>query len=133
MIRYTTEIDTSKENIDDTKDFLINECGIQKEDITDEIIYERLYFDKEGEFDWFITDIEYYDRKYHYSYTISGELGLWDGIHEIIPTTVDSLKQAIMKCIKDHDNFEISGDELNKIDVLVHHHDGTNHFVITKV
>lgn len=67
------------------------------------------------------------------NFVITGNLGLWDGSHEIIPVVMNGLVDTIMKCvsgrgIEDYDVF-INDDE-DYITVHAKHHDGTNVFEI---
>lgn len=64
---------------------------------------------------------------------ISGELGLWDGSHEICPVVVSSLTAAIRKCNGSSiEAIEVEFDD-GVINVKAHHHDGTNKFSIRRM
>ena len=66
---------------------------------------------------------------------INGVLGLWDGKHTIQETPCEDLRSAIQKCIGQDgelmslDDIEFDGETVS---LSVHHHDGVNHFEITK-
>ena len=81
---------------------------------------------------------------------ITGTLGLWYGNPEIDPVFVESeseyhhatkqrsyssaLRLAIQKCAEGMDNVECYlNDETGCVEVIGHHHDGTNHFHIHKL
>ena len=60
---------------------------------------------------------------------IVGSLGLWDGKHEIMPTLVYGLDNAISKCIGNADDCKIYIED-NTIKISAYHHDGTNTFSV---
>lgn len=62
---------------------------------------------------------------------IQGELGLWDGKHQIRPERCANLYVAIQKCLQDYN--VIAEDGYGNLIVCAHHHDGVNRFVIKKV
>ena len=62
---------------------------------------------------------------------IDGNLGLWDGRHKIRPEEEDSWKEAIDRCLKNMDSFEIYQAGNWTVYIDAHHHDGTNHFKLT--
>ena len=76
-------------------------------------------------FKYNINDISENDRPC----LISGELGLWDGNHEIAPVKCRNLRKAINKCIGSCDYFEVEF-ENGVIHVAGYHHDGVNVFDI---
>ena len=67
---------------------------------------------------------------------ITGELGLWDGTHTIIPVMMDMAADP-MKVIQKftlNSQFEMTiGYDKEGLFVTVHHHDGTNRFHIKEV
>lgn len=99
--------------------------------------------DSDAYYDWvgIMRNDDYYDFiegiKYIEGYDepciISGKLGLWDGEHEIQPVPMTSLLSAIHKCNgQDIEAIEV---KFNKgaIEVEARHHDGTNHFTISRL
>lgn len=61
---------------------------------------------------------------------ITGTLGLWHGIKEIIPTECDNIFNAINKCLnQDIDDIIIKYDN-NKYILDCYHHDGINHLIL---
>ena len=64
---------------------------------------------------------------------IIGDLGLWDGRHEIQPVYMEDLASAVKKCVncRDINDFEVElNTERGEINVNAYHHDGCNSFVI---
>lgn len=63
---------------------------------------------------------------------ITGTLGLWDGKHTIVPVYMNSVYEAINRCI----GRSIEAVEVSEMDgaIIVHafHHDGTNCFTISR-
>lgn len=67
---------------------------------------------------------------YNIPVTISGYLGLWDGKHEIFPVEMDSVYDAIQRCIgRSTDILKVTYED-GVIVVYATHHDGTNVFNI---
>lgn len=62
---------------------------------------------------------------------IDGNLGLWDGCHKIRPEEENTWKEAIDRCLKNMDSFEIYQSGKYTIYIDAHHHDGTNRFKLT--
>lgn len=69
------------------------------------------------------------NSKYNSKCVITGNLGLWNGNHDIKPVLCTSLYDAIKKCATDADDLYISVND-NIIDIKAYHHDGTNSFEI---
>lgn len=87
--------------------------------------YEELMTDEEMIWDNFKTAMKYRTL----NCVVTGQLGLWDGGHEIYPTCMLDLLDAVYKCLKDAINYSIVVD--NKVMTIEnHHHDGTNVFEI---
>lgn len=97
------------------------------EDITDDMVFDRFNED---------SDIAYRDLMDNYTdidvdqkVVITGELGLWNGIHEIRPVEDITLKEAIEKCGRDADDIAIYAAKDNSYFYIeAYHHDGTNCF-----
>lgn len=73
-----------------------------------------------------------YCKQYNVPVVITGKLGLWDGKHEIEPVYMDSVYDAITKCMDGAD--DVKADYVDgEIVVYAYHHDGTNFFRINAV
>jgi hypothetical protein len=70
-------------------------------------------------------------KRYNVPCIITGHLGLWDGSHEIAPTKMDTIYDAIVRCYgRDSlSNLKVNFED-GKIVVYYSHHDGTNVFTI---
>lgn len=81
-------------------------------------------------FDEDMDAIKRYEQ-YNVPVVIEGSLGLWDGRHEIEPMETGSVYSAITDIIgRDVNDIEVFFDD-GHIEVLAHHHDGTNVFTIS--
>lgn len=60
---------------------------------------------------------------------VTGVLGLWNGKHTIVPTRVDSLKDAFWRCSRDMYDVEVYNNN-GVIEINAYHHDGCNSFSI---
>ena len=84
------------------------------------------------EWDWedFCSNMLYGEYK-NSRCMITGSLGLWNGRPTITPVLCDNLLDAIKKCISGRsiDDWEVKTED-GHIEVLAHHHDGTNCFEI---
>ena len=69
-------------------------------------------------------------KQYNVPVVVTGSLGLWDGRHEIVPTRMDSVYDAIQKCISNDICYVDVEYNDGEIKVSAAHHDGTNHFTI---
>lgn len=147
VMKEYTLIDTFNRDADDyVEDFeeycLDNEYVIEG-DGTD---MEGLYLGGKVTFwDWYYSTTEYEDDDFWNSFknaiekeplytrcVITGNLGLWNGRKTIVPTLVDNLYDAVMKCLTDcmHYSLVIKN---NVLYVRGSHHDGTNSFEIRLV
>jgi hypothetical protein len=70
-------------------------------------------------------------KEYNVPVTITGELGLWDGQHTIAPVKMDSVYDAVMKCIGRDSSYVTVYFVDGSISVHAHHHDGCNCFTIS--
>ncbi len=70
-------------------------------------------------------------KRYNVPCIITGHLGLWDGSHEVVPTKMDTIYDAIVRCYgRDSlSNLKVNFED-GKIVVYYSHHDGTNIFTI---
>lgn len=69
------------------------------------------------------------DSSYIDYYVVTGELGLWDGNHTIVPVTFNNLYDALLKCATDAYDIVVKYED-NAIKFESHHHDGTNCFEV---
>lgn len=66
---------------------------------------------------------------------VTGDLGLWNGSHEIVPEICGDTFEALEKCFNlrgDHSET-VAIEEDGSLSVSVQHHDGCNHFSLHKV
>lgn len=70
-----------------------------------------------------------YCKEYNVPCIITGNLGLWDGSHEIVPERMDTIYDAIERCWDRDGNLQVNFED-GKIVVYHSHHDGTNIFTI---
>lgn len=64
------------------------------------------------------------------SVKITGTLGLWNGVHEIIPVECNTISEAIDKCIGRDTNDIIFKTDDKDYYIDCYHHDGVNKFKI---
>jgi len=69
------------------------------------------------------------DSSYIDYYVVTGELGLWNGIHTIVPVTFNNLYDALSKCATDAYDIVVKYED-NAIKFECHHHDGVNCFEV---
>lgn len=131
---YTTDAEKAGYTFEEYKNYLIESGKVCYEELPvrkDEDFYEwaemRVYQDYHD----FESNIVY--GSYNTACYVTGSVGQWDGRHEIAKTPCDTLLQAIRKCIKSQDDFEIYADG-NAVYVDSFNHDsqyhGGNHFKI---
>lgn len=63
---------------------------------------------------------------------ITGQVGLWDGTHDVYSIRCDTILDAVKKCFSTCDDIHVSMDN-GVIKVSAYHHDGTNTFEIHKL
>lgn len=102
--------------------------GIEFNEENTEGFYEYQSMMRDGDIRDFYTDLENSEHK-NDKVIITGILGLWNGAHDIYPV-VETLENAIYKCIHNMDDFKIFVDEDGTLNVVGYHHDGTNCFEI---
>ena len=69
-------------------------------------------------------------KSYNVPVVVCGTVGLWNGRHEIVPTRVESVYEAIQRCYgRSIDDLEAVWED-GVITVYAYHHDGTNVFEI---
>lgn len=64
---------------------------------------------------------------------IEGSLGLWNGTHTIMPQICKSAKDAVLRCYGSCDDLKVILTPKGTLEVSAYHHDGTNHFTISKL
>lgn len=95
--------------------------------------------------DWYYQTLNYEDNDFWDGFRLAikneplytrcvivGNLGLWNGRKTIIPTLVDNLYDAVMKCLTDCEYYSLIIKN-NVLYVKGSHHDGTNSFEIRLV
>ena len=92
--------------------------------------YEELNREEEDFWDSFRLAIK--DEPLYTRSVITGSCGTWMGDREIVPTLVDNLYDAVIKCLKDCDYYNLTIKD-NVLYVQGTHHDGTNYFEIRLV
>lgn len=101
---------------------------------------EKLYkgdnmkiYDSIQEEDKYILDA-IYESSITGNYIIVGKLGLWDGIHSILPIgTFNTPYEAIQECRGSTDILRLFIEPQHKLFVECIHHDGTNRFEIRQL
>lgn len=71
-----------------------------------------------------------YSNIAHDDYVVMGDLGLWSGRRDIVPTRFTSLEDAICKCCGSIDMVKITLKKEGYIEVMGVHHDGINYLEI---
>ena len=69
-------------------------------------------------------------KEYNVPVAITGTLGLWDGDHDIWPRKMESVYDAIRKCVGGDIEWATVMYDDGVITVDAYHHDGCNHFII---
>lgn len=82
----------------------------------------------EANFEADIDNIEHC-KEYNVPVVVTGTLGLWWGHPEIEPERMESVYDAILKCVDKADYVEVEWND-GEIKVYATHHDGTNCFTI---
>ena len=102
-----------------------NDMEVHEEDT------QGYYDDLNTFFSWdredFFDSLEHSTLNNKGSVMITGDLGLWNGRHEISPVLCNTLRDAIWKCIDNMDDFSIEYYH-GQINVSGFHHDGCNTF-----
>ena len=101
--------------------------------------YEPAGEDSDGFYNWvyeeialnYEQDLENIKRfePYNKPVSVTGTLGLWDGPHDIIPTVLGSVYDAIIECSRSADDVDVEWND-GEIIVKGYHHDGVNIFYI---
>ena len=131
VILYQSDRDVSMEEIKELCE--VNEIEVPVEG-------DSRYWEMVGDFrSWDYDDFEATlktSKKLPGLIVITGELGLWDGTHTIIPVMMDMAADP-MKVFRKFalaSDFEMRiGYDKEGLFVTVHHHDGTNRFHIKEV
>lgn len=131
-------LNTSCEISEDMENFYREEIAVESsnnpvegrkpEEITQEEINEQVEIDIQQDKDYLFWLIEKHDKSHQQdTFVIKGQLGLWDGTHEIIPEEHSTLEDAVERCLDFSDGYVVV--KINSIKGIVieqHHHDGTN-------
>ena len=105
-------------------------CAIGADGEEVKTLYEYTAEAKEFESNEFWEDLERAKKSSYIDYyVVTGELGLWNGNHTIVPETFDNLYDALSKCATDAYDIVVKY-ENNAIKFECHHHDGTNYFEV---
>lgn len=110
-------------------EFLVEDCGMDREDITDSDIYNERRLIEEA----YWEDAEYELKKFFNNgnaWLLTGTLSLWDGNHRggFIFSTFDEF----VRCLNDCEYIKIVDDD-GHLHVQCSHHDGTNYFEIKEL
>ena len=140
-------IDTYNRDTDDYVEYFKDYCEDNNYTIKGEgTDMEGLYHGGKVTFwDWFYETTADEDKEFWYNFkkaidkeplytrcVILGTCGTWMGNRSIVPTLVDNLYDAVIKCLKDCDYYKLSMKD-NVLHVEGTHHDGTNSFEIRLV
>lgn len=109
----------------DYKEFVEACNGTISERGFEEYLYEE-ELDAWNRFEFMINESGYNDT----AVAILGNLELWNGKYEIIPTYVDDLLSGIEECKGRNGEIEEITANDDYFEVVVLHHDGRNHFKI---
>lgn len=125
FVLVTNEVDYNEWSQEDYKDFCdVNEIKYDAEDFYGWVEDETMC-NYEGD----LEAIREYDD-YKVPVLITGTLGLWCGHPEIEPVRMESVYEALVKCIGESGEYVTAEWDDGKIEVRVAHHDGTNFFTI---
>lgn len=121
----------------DTEDYCyeeyVEECemnGIEPGSSDSEDYFEWMSDDAQENFEVDMENIKCCEQ-YKVKVVIEGRLGLWWGHPEIAAESLDSVYDAIQRCIQGSDAIDVDvWFDDGHIEVNCHHHDGTNHFEI---
>lgn len=126
-LKSTKEIDELIKDYFDGRDDMDEYTREQQEEMVNEWLVDCFHddFGKNG-------NLAYSNLK-DVPVVITGELGLWDGKHKIIPVKCNNLSEAVDKIVNcDCDYYRFIEDRFGNLKVEAIHHDGTNHFTIKK-
>ena len=124
---FTTDYTNAGYTFDEYKKYLFESGNVSFEDIPvceDEDFYEWVNDGIDEDFRDLKENIKY--SGYNTECYITGSVGLWCGRREIAKTYCDTVIDAIEKCIKGQDDFEIYIDG-NAIYVNSYNHDSQYH------
>lgn len=114
---------------DNAEDMYREMCDIPAdEDIDENDFYDFMCEQANSDYDCFMWDC----RRVPGEFVVLGKLGLWWGspdVWGIKPTLVD----AIRACVEEMDSFKVVEDGRGKLQIIAHHHDGTNIFTLRKL
>lgn len=102
--------------------------GKKPEEVSQEEIYDLVETEIQQDRDYLFWLINKHDKSHPKdTFVIKGQLGLWDGTHEIIPEEHSTLEAAMERCLDFGDGYVVV--KIHSIKGIVieqHHHDGTN-------
>lgn len=105
-------------------------CAIDASGEEVKTLYEYATDRKEFEIECFWDNLESTKKSpYIDYYVVTGSLGLWDGRHDGICETFDSLYDALSKCSSSAYEIVVKYED-GAIKFENHHHDGVNYFEI---
>ena len=114
-------------------DFYLDEDNIREclDEFEEDNGYRPEYYELANmDFDFVIDDLEFYCKNNKIDhFAVVGNLGLWNGRHDIYPKTFNSIKDAIYACTEDFNKIYI---EDNELCIKAIHHDGINYFTIKR-
>lgn len=105
-------------------------CAMEPEDIEDDRLQRYIYELIDRDWEDLQANLEYSSYK-DVPCVVSGRLGLWDGVHSIVPVVCNGIFQALQRIASARfdNNIEVKLED-GQINVTQSHHDGTNYFSI---
>jgi len=105
------------------------DMGVEPGDETSDEYYEWCEDEAQNNLECDMDNIQTC-KQYQVPVVITGELGLWDGKHTILPERKDSVYDAVQRCIgRDTNEAEVKWED-GAVVVYAYHHDGCNIFTI---
>lgn len=121
---YSNEF--SSERIEDAKQYLLDENG---EEPTDSEVMSFVYADDDIEWDVFKSEYEKYFNTHNF--VVSASLGRWNGRFDSGKILTGGWGD-FCRIIQEYDTLEII-DNNGHLEVVGHHHDGTDYFEIREL
>ena len=104
-----------------------NEVMVSGDD--DSKLYDWIHSQMEMDWEDLMTNIKY-SKIANSECVVIGDIGLWYGRRDTIPTRVSDLGEAIKKCCYNVEMIKVTLKTDGHIEVIGVHHDGTNYFEI---